>query len=60
MAKGVFLTKGARNESAVGPLVCRKALFVMLVKMHDATAEEALHGYEQAFSPLDDALSKGM
>jgi len=50
------LIKGARNQSAVGTLVCRKTLFVMLVKMDGATAEEALRGYEQAFSPLDEAL----
>ena len=50
------LIKGARNQSAVGTLVCRKTLFVMLVKMDGATAEEALRGYEQAFRPLDEAL----
>jgi IS30 family transposase len=50
------LIKGAGNRSAVGTLVCRKSLFVMLVKMDGATAVDALRGYEQAFSPLDEAL----
>lgn len=54
------LIKGARNQSAVGTLVCRKTLFVMLVKMDGATAEEALRGYEQAFSPLDSALRQSL
>lgn len=46
------LIKGAANRSAVGTLVCRKSLFVMLVKMDGSTALDALQGFEQAFSPL--------
>lgn len=52
------LIKGTANRSAVGTLVCRKTLFVMLVKMDGGTALEALRGFEQAFSPLDEALRK--
>ncbi|WP_047196973.1 IS30 family transposase [Caldimonas brevitalea] len=52
------LIKGARNKSAVGTLVCRKTLFVMLVKIEGATALDALHGFELAFSPLDPELRK--
>jgi len=46
------LIKGSANRSAVGTLVCRKSLFVMLVKMDGSTALDALRGFEQAFSPL--------
>lgn len=50
------LIKGAANRSAVGTLVCRKSLFVMLAKMDGSTAEQALKGYGQAFAPLPPEL----
>jgi IS30 family transposase len=52
------LIKGTANRSAVGTLVCRKTLFVMLVKMDGSTAVDALRGFEQAFCPLDEGLRK--
>lgn len=55
--EGDFL-KGARGGSAVGTLIDRKTLFVMLVKMQDATAQSALEGFRDAFSALDPALRK--
>ena len=50
------LIKGAANRSAVGTLVCRKSLFVMIVKMDGSSALDAFCGFEQAFSPLDESL----
>lgn len=49
--EGDFI-KGARGQSAVGTLIDRKTLFVMLVRMEDATAQSALAGFRDAFSPL--------
>nr|WP_260854106.1 hypothetical protein [Paraburkholderia sp. BCC1886] len=46
------LIKGAGNRSAVGTLINRSTLFVMLVKMEDSTAEAALKAYSAAFAPL--------
>ena len=53
---GGDLIKGAANRSAVGTLVCRRSLFVMIVKMDGSTALDAFHGFEQAFSPLEESL----
>lgn len=55
--EGDFL-KGARGQSAVGTLIDRKTLFVMLVKMDGGDAQAALDGFRQAFAPLDPALRK--
>ena len=52
------LIVGAHNRSAVGTLVCRQTLFVMLVKMNGLTATHALEGYASAFLPLDEQLRK--
>jgi transposase, IS30 family len=52
------LIKGIANRSAVGTLVDRSTLFVMLVKMDGSTAEAALKAYSAAFAPLDEALCK--
>jgi IS30 family transposase len=49
---------GTRNRSAVGTLVDRKTLFLMLVKMQGASAHAALEGFSGAFAPLDAALCK--
>src|SRR5207245_4262771 len=49
---------GSRNRSAVGTLVDRKTLFVMLVKMQSSSAQAALEGYARAFAPLDPTLRK--
>jgi IS30 family transposase len=46
------LIKGAGNRSAVGTLIDRSTLFVMLVKIDGSTAEAALDAYSAAFAPL--------
>ena len=50
------LIKGAANKSSIGTLVCRKTLFVMIVKLDGATALDVFKGFENAFSPLDASL----
>ena len=50
------LIKGAGNRSSVGTLVCRKTLFVMIVKVDGATALDVFRGFEAAFGPLDESL----
>ena len=46
------LLRGAANRSAVGVLVDRRTLFLMIVRMDGATAQAALAGFSQAFAPL--------
>lgn len=52
------LIKGARNQSSVGTLVCRRTCFVMIVKVDGATALDVFRSFEGAFGPLDEALRK--
>ena len=49
--EGDFL-KGKADRSAVGVLVDRRTLFLILVKMDGSTAREALEGFTRAFAPL--------
>ncbi|MES1930955.1 Integrase catalytic subunit [Salinisphaera dokdonensis CL-ES53] len=46
------LIRGAANRSAVGVLVDRRTLFLMIVRMEGATAQAALAGFSQAFASL--------
>jgi IS30 family transposase len=46
------LIRGARNASAIGVLVCRRSLFVKLVKLRDSTAPAVLAAFTRAFQPL--------
>ena len=50
------LVKGAGNRSAVGTLIDRSTLFLMLVKIDGSTAEAALQAYSRAFAPLPEEL----
>jgi IS30 family transposase len=52
------LILGAYNRSAVGVLVCRHSLFVMLVKLEDHTAVGVLEGFQRTFAPLPAELRK--
>jgi IS30 family transposase len=52
------LIRGAYNRSAVGTLVDRSTLFVMLVRMKGATADDALEGYSRTFGALPPAWRK--
>jgi IS30 family transposase len=52
------LIKGRRASSAVGTLVDRSSLFVLLVRMPNSTAQAALEGFRAAFAPLPPELRK--
>jgi IS30 family transposase len=47
------LIKGAHNASAVGTLVERTTLFVVLAKMKDASAEAAVEGFSAVLKRID-------
>lgn len=49
---------GARNRSAIGVLVCRHSLFLMLAKVEDTTALGVLEGFGRTFTPLPAELRK--
>lgn len=49
--EGDFIV-GRRNQSAIGTLVDRHSLFVMLARMDGCTAEAALAGFRKAFNTL--------
>jgi len=51
---------GAKGASRVGTLVCRKTMFVMLVKIEGGTAQDTLRGFEKAFSPLHASLRQSL
>lgn len=50
------LIKGAANRSAIGTLIDRSTLFLMLVKIDGSSAEAALQAYRTTFAPLDEKL----
>lgn len=47
---------GANNRSAIGVLVCRHSLFLMLAKVEDTTSLGVLEGFSRTFSPLPKEL----
>lgn len=47
---------GAYNRSAVGVLVCRHSLFLMLAKVEDTTSLGVLEGFRRTFTPLPEEL----
>lgn len=55
--EGDFI-KGCRNRSAVGTLVDRHSLFLMMAKMDNCSALAALQGFTRAFAPLPPELRK--
>lgn len=46
------LIVGAYNRSAIGVLVCRHSLFLMLAKLEDTTSLGVLEGFRRTFAPL--------
>jgi len=50
------LIKGAGNASCIGTLVERKARYVILTKMKDASAEAALVGFSRGLSRVPQAM----
>jgi len=50
------LIVGAHNRSAVGVLVCRHSLFVMLAKVEDTTSLGVLEGFRRTFAPLPEEM----
>ncbi|MEG3193602.1 IS30 family transposase, partial [Lysobacter sp. D1-1-M9] len=50
------LIVGAYNRSAVGVLVCRYSLFLMLAKVEDTTSLGVLEGFRRTFAPLPQEL----
>ena len=54
------LIKGKNNASAVGTLVERTSGYLMLVKMHDATATSAVEGFSAALNRMPLAVRKSM
>lgn len=55
--EGDFI-KGARNQSAVGVLVCRKTLLIRLARMEGGSALDALEGFSRALAPLPPEMRK--
>jgi len=54
------LIKGKANASSVGTLVERTSGYLILVKMHDATATSAMEGFSAALNRMPLAMRKSM
>ena len=54
------LIKGKANASSVGTLVERTSGYLMLIKMHDATATSAVEGFSAALNRMPLAMRKSM
>jgi IS30 family transposase len=54
------LIKGARNASAVGVMVERTTLFVMLARMNDATAPEVREAFKRKLKRIPEPLRKSL